>query len=113
MKIRATAFEAFDGHPHLFHPLTGSAGEGFVPPNQHHSQYDWMLTVTLEFVDRMVGDPQDGWQDQVLGGADRIWLAEPTDNFSKRKEWKVEYTVILGQDDMPMHLYPLMNHTQL
>jgi hypothetical protein len=32
-KIRAVDFEAFDHHLHLFHPLTSSAGEGFVSPN--------------------------------------------------------------------------------
>jgi hypothetical protein len=57
-----------------------------------------MLAVTLEFVDQMVGGLQGRWQNQVLGGADRIWLPEPADDFSRRKEWKVEYIVILGQD---------------
>jgi hypothetical protein len=70
-----------------------------------------MLAVTPEFVDRMVGHPQDGWQEQVLGGVDRIWLAKPADDFSRRKEWKVEYMVILGQDNCLVRLYRLMNPT--
>jgi hypothetical protein len=99
MKIRAVAFKAFNHHPCLSHPLTSSAGEGFVIPDWHHSQHDWMLTVTLGFINRMVGGLQDRWQDQVLGGVDRIWLAKPADNSPRRREWKVEYMVILGQDD--------------
>jgi hypothetical protein len=111
MKIRATAFKVFDSHPHLFNPLMGSAGEGFTLPNWHHSQHDWMLTVSLEFVDQMVEGLQDGWQDQVLGGVDRVWLAEPADTFSGRKEWKVEYAIILGWDNSPVQLYWMMNPT--
>jgi hypothetical protein len=72
-----------------------------------------MLAVTPEFINQMVGGPQDRWQDQVLEGANRVWLAEPADDLSRRKEWKIEYTVILGWDDMPVHLYQLMNPTWL
>jgi hypothetical protein len=70
-----------------------------------------MLTVTPEFVNWMVGGLQDGWQDQVPGGVDRIWLAEPADDSPRRREWKVEYVVILGQDNYLAQLYQLMNST--
>jgi hypothetical protein len=33
MKTRAVAFEDFDHHLHLFHPLTSSVGKGFVVPS--------------------------------------------------------------------------------
>jgi hypothetical protein len=33
MKIRATAFQVFDRHPHLFNLLAGTAGEGFIAPD--------------------------------------------------------------------------------
>jgi hypothetical protein len=70
-----------------------------------------MLAVDPEFVDRMVEGPQDGWQDQVPGGVDRIWLVEPADETSRRREAKIEFVVILGQDDHPGQLYRLMNPT--
>jgi hypothetical protein len=111
MKTRAVAFQAFGRHPHLFHPLTGALGEGFVVPDRYRSQHDWVLTVNPEFVDRMVEGPQDGWQDQLPGGVDRIWLAEPASETSRRREAKIEYVVILGQDDYPAQLYWLMNPT--
>jgi hypothetical protein len=98
MKIRAAAFEAFSHHPRLFHPLDSTPGEGFVAPKDH-SQCDWILVVNPGFIDKMVEGPLDGWQDQVPGGADRIWLAEPTDDTSRRREAKIEFVVILGQDD--------------
>jgi hypothetical protein len=113
MKTRAVVFQAFDHHLHLFHPLTSSAGEGFHTPDQYLSQHDWMLVVAPGFIDWMVEGPQDGWQDQVPGGVDRIWLAEPADDSSRRKEWKVEFMVILGQDDCPVRLYQLMNPIHL
>jgi hypothetical protein len=109
MKIRAVTFEAFGCHLCLFHPLDGTPGEGFAVPDWYYSQHDWMLTVDPEFVNRMVEGPQDGWQDQLLGGADRIWLVEPADETSRRREMKIKYVVILGQDDRPVQLYRLMN----
>jgi hypothetical protein len=111
MKIRAAAFEAFGCHPHLFHPLDSTPGEGYVVPGMYHSQRNWLLAVNPEFVDKMVDGLQDGWQDQVLGGADRIWLAEPADETSRRREAKIEFVVILGQDDHLERLYRLMNPT--
>jgi hypothetical protein len=113
MKIRAAAFSVFERHPRLFHPLDGTPGEGYVAPDPYHSQHDWMLTVDPEFVDKMVKGPQDGWQDQLPGGVDRVWLAEPADESSRRREAKVEFVVILGQDDYPVRLYRLMNPTRL
>jgi hypothetical protein len=106
-------FSVFEHHPRLFHPLDGTPGEGHAAPDPYHSQRDWMLAVDPEFVDRMLKGLQDGWQDQLPGGVDRVWLVKPADESSRRREAKIEFVVILGQDDYPVRLYRLMNPTRL